>query len=51
VIKIVAYNDNGDEIGSFYIPDGVSKEWVERNIPPIIRAIQLLAGKIEKIGY
>ena len=59
MLKIVVYDEKDDgisipeeqQIGSFFIPDNASKEWIERNIPPIIRAVQLLAGKIEETGY
>lgn len=50
MIKITAFIE-AEEIGSFCIPDDASKEWVEKNVPPIIRVIQLLAGKIDKTGY
>ena len=51
MFKIVIYDENGQNIGAFYIPEDASKEWVEKNIPPNIRAIQLMAGKIDKTGY
>jgi hypothetical protein len=49
-MKITIY-DGKKKVGTFYIPDDASKEWVERNIPPLIRTAQLLAGKIEKTGF
>jgi hypothetical protein len=39
------------EIGKFYIPADASKEFIEKNVPPLIRAIQLLIGKIKETGY
>lgn len=51
MLKIVAYDKDERKIGSFYIPEDTSKEWIEKTIPPIIRVIQLLAGGIEETGY
>ena len=51
MIKVVIYNDDEKQIGYFLIPDDVSKEWIERNVPPIVRAAQLFAGKIKETGY
>lgn len=51
MMKIVIYKENGEKIGLFFIPDDATKEWVERNTPPLIRVAQLLAGEIEKTGY
>ena len=43
--------DGKQEIGKFYIPNDASKAWIEKNIPPLIQAIRLLAGRIKKTGY
>jgi hypothetical protein len=56
MIRIAGYTEDEfgrleKQIGSFYIPDDVTNEWLEKHIPPIIRVIQLLAGKIKKTGY
>jgi len=58
MIKVVIYDEKEqenksfqDSIGTFYVPDDATKEWVEKNIPPIIRVAQLLAGKIKETGY
>lgn len=55
MIRIEVYDEAktaaNTKMGMFYIPDDASKEWVEKNIPPLIRVLQLLAGKIEKTGY
>lgn len=50
MLKIVVSEDK-KKWGTFYIQDDATKEWIEKNVPPIIRAIQLLAGKIEMTGY
>jgi len=43
--------DGKQEIGKFYIPNDASKVWIEKNIPLLIQAIRLLAGRISKTGY
>lgn len=50
MLKFVVY-DGKKKIGAFYIPDDADKEFIVKNIPPLIRAIQLIAGKIKETGY
>ena len=50
-MKIVIYDEKDKEVGRFYIPDDATKEYIERNVPPIIQAIQLITGKIEITDY
>ena len=50
-MKIVVYDETDQEWGKFYVPDDASKEWIEMNVPPIIRTVQLLMGNIDSTGY
>lgn len=49
-LKFVIY-DGKQRLGTFYIPSEATKEYIEKNIPMLVRAIQLLAGKIKETGY
>jgi len=49
MIRFEIYKDNhsNDKIGTFFVPDNASEEWLKRNIPPLIHDAQIFAEKAE----